>query len=123
MSSQGSVSSLVLFGLVFLTGSLSGQPGPTLVADPRETVEVLPGEIESSQCEAADPQSEELPLVFEKQWKDAFECFYCETCAGQLVNKACCFDGSGNAWCVGQCSTGCVPGGGGPDYPTPGDDL
>ena len=46
-----------------------------------------------------------------------WSCSYCDYCAPSLVNKACCFTGSGTPACVGSCSTGCDEGGGGPVFP------
>jgi hypothetical protein len=40
--------------------------------------------------------------------EEPFDCSYCPGCAGSLVNKACCFHGDGNFFCVSSCSSGCA---------------
>ena len=83
--------------------------------------EVIQGEALTGQCKAQPAQKEELPLFIPQPVrKQEFTCYYCEACAGQMVNRACCFSPIGHPWCVSSCTTGCNPdgGGGGPTYPT-----
>lgn len=121
MRVQSHFSKVVLLGLVFLAAPLAAQLAPAVPPDTRQMAEVAQGEAPAGQCKAQPAQKEDLPLFIPKPVpKQEITCYYsCETCSGQMVNRACCISPIGSVWCVSSCTSGCDPnGGGGPDRPT-----
>jgi len=106
---------IVLAGLFPATalGDASAPRGESAVQAPRAEPVTVESEPSPSQCpaiqtegEALEPQT--LNFVPEKIYlEDPFDCWYCSGCAGSLVNKACCYHGNGNYFCVSSCSSGC----------------